>query len=115
MVVVPAHPMRVANTVVLGFEARLLPTGQPALLAFTDLEKLVTALGRYQPWVTIDPDRLAEVAKAAGLPTALDPSVDNDAPRWTLEQLEALAADNAGTPESEDGARTNDREPRSAS
>ena len=92
VVLVPAHPVVSGEAVDVGFETRLLSSGQPALMAFTTLDKLVQALGDQQPWIAVPAARIVGAARTAGFPLVLDPIVDPGAPRWTNEGIQQLAA-----------------------
>jgi hypothetical protein len=60
-------------------------------MGFTSLDKLVAALGEYQPWVASPVGKLLELVGDSTVLVVLDPHVDADAVRWTEDDLKAVA------------------------
>jgi hypothetical protein len=90
-VFVPAHPRypRHGNPVVM-VELMAHPAGPPVPVAFTDLEKLVAALGEAQPWVALPLGGFTKMMRGARLPAVrLDPSMVSTARKWQLADLNA--------------------------
>ncbi len=79
-------------------EARTLADGTVALPVFSTVERLVAALGHYQPWACV-PLRTVQAAMARdGVPqVVLDPAVHPSAWRWQEDSLRAFA-DSLGGP-----------------
>jgi hypothetical protein len=92
----PAYPHPSTGPAEIAFETRLLSSGQPALMAFTEIDKLVGQLGAYQPWIAVGAQRLVDIARTAKVPLVLDPIVDPGVPRWTEQGLRALSGSASG-------------------
>ncbi|MFI1914697.1 hypothetical protein [Nocardia sp. NPDC020380] len=88
-VVVPAHP----RPGVAGADARIeielarLDAGL-ALIAYTTVAKLINQRGRFQPWIELPGQTLAQLPGA--LPVLLDPVDGVVDVVWTAERLQAL-------------------------
>lgn len=95
MLFIPAHPEPASGPDTITLERRLLPGGVPVAMGFTTLDKLVEALGEYQPWVALEAGRLREVLVGTRSIVAIDPSVPHEAIRWTAADVVKAAADKA--------------------
>jgi hypothetical protein len=89
VVLVPAQPVESLSAKGLGFETRILESGESVLIGFSNVDKLVTELGEYQPWIAVTVEELAQAADGAGLRLAIDPTVEANAPRWSRKDFEA--------------------------
>jgi hypothetical protein len=93
ILVVPAHPRREGDAVTgLAIETRLLAGGERVAMAFTSTDKLVAALGEYQPWVAVPAGKIKDLLANTGLIVLLDPVVDAQALRWTAADLATAKA-----------------------
>jgi hypothetical protein len=93
ILVVPAHPSRDGGAVnALQIETRLLPDGHAVAMAFTDLDKLVAALGEHQPWIAVRAGSIKGLLENSGVFVLLNPTIDAQAPRWTAADREKAAA-----------------------
>ncbi|MFF3330131.1 SAV_915 family protein [Streptomyces sp. NPDC002888] len=99
-VFVPAHPRYVDSTDDTGTPARVPfiayelfahPTAGTVALAFTTLDRLVSALGEAQPWVATSLGPLAEGVGAQGVTVRLDPRLTPGPPNWHPADLAAYA------------------------
>lgn len=60
------------------------------MLAFSRLDRLVSALGQAQPWIALPPDRLRLLA---GIGTVyVDPPVAPAAPHWSPGDVDQVSA-----------------------
>ncbi len=93
LVFVPARPGVSGNGRELTYEVRTLADGTLALPVFSTVDRLVAALGRYQPWACV-PLRAVQADMArSGVPqVVLDPAVEESAWRWREDGLRAFAA-----------------------
>ena len=93
IVVVPARPdIRPGHDSDVIFEVRQLSDGGRALPAFTTVERLVSTLGREQPWVALPLRNIQAIMGGAGVDkVVLDPEADPGTWRWQVSDLEELA------------------------
>jgi hypothetical protein len=90
LVYVPAHPRVTDYGKDIGVELRGTDDGELAGIAFSSLERLVAALGEYQPWVAMERDRFTAVVGAAGAPfVCVDPALEM-VQRWSAADVERL-------------------------
>jgi hypothetical protein len=75
----------------VAFELRRLGDGSAGLAVFTDLDRLVAALGEYQPWLKISTlSLLLQLSQAEQrVPAVLNPTVEEGADRWTEADVTA--------------------------
>jgi hypothetical protein len=92
IVVVPARQdIRPGHEADVIFEVRQLADGGRALPAFTTVGRLVSVLGREQPWVALPLQNIQAIMGSAGVDrVVLDPRADPGAWRWRASDLEAL-------------------------
>jgi SseB protein N-terminal domain len=92
IVVVPARQdIRPGHEADVIFEVRQLADGGRALPAFTTVGRLVSALGREQPWVALPLQNIQAIMGSVGVDrVVLDPQADPGAWRWRASDLEAL-------------------------
>jgi hypothetical protein len=73
------------------FEVRQLSDGGRALPAFTTVERLVSTLGREQPWVALPLRNIQAIMGSAGVDrVVLDPEAEPGTWRWQTSDIEAL-------------------------
>ena len=90
-VFVPAHAGVYQGRKEPAFEARERSDGSRELPVFFSLERLVQALGRYQPWVALPLAEVRDKMASAGIDRlTMDPAGSPGMWRWGLEDLEAL-------------------------
>jgi hypothetical protein len=91
IVYVPAHAEVSEGAKKPAFEVRRRADGTQELPVFSSLERLVQALGRYQPWVALPLRELQRAAAAAGVDRlALDPAHPAGTWRWSRDDLDEL-------------------------
>jgi hypothetical protein len=91
VVFVPAHAEVYQGRKEPAFEVRERPDGGRDLPVFTSLERLVQALGPYQPWVALPLAEVRDRMVTAGIDRlTLDPAGSPGMWRWGLEDLQAL-------------------------
>ena len=92
IVVVPARPdIRPGHDSDVIFEVRQLSDGGRALPAFTTVERLVSTLGREQPWVALPLRNIQAIMGSAGVDrVVLDPEAEPGTWRWQASDIEAL-------------------------
>jgi hypothetical protein len=91
VVFVPAHASVSEGAKKPAFEVRQCADGTQELPVFSSLERLVQALGRYQPWVALPLQELQRAASGAGVDRlALDPAGSPGMWRWSREDLDEL-------------------------
>ncbi|MGW6752578.1 SAV_915 family protein [Streptomyces sp. NPDC055006] len=99
-VYVPAHPRyadiadadgRPARVPFIAYELFAHPSDGSVALAFTTLEKLVSALGPAQPWIAASIGPLAEGMRERGARVRLDPEVAPGHHNWQPADLAAYA------------------------
>ncbi|WP_326774348.1 SAV_915 family protein [Streptomyces sp. NBC_01445] len=99
-VYVPAHPRyadiadadgRPARVPFIAYELFAHPSDGNVALAFTTLEKLVSALGPAQPWIAASIGPLAEGMREHGARVRLDPEVAPGHHNWQQADLAAYA------------------------
>jgi SseB protein N-terminal domain len=91
VVFVPAHASVSEGAKKPAFEVRRCADGTQELPVFSSLERLVQALGRYQPWVALPLQELQRAASGAGVDRlALDPAGSPGMWRWSREDLDEL-------------------------
>jgi hypothetical protein len=93
-VFVPAHPryVRAEGPPVFAVELLEWAGTTPVPVAFSSLERLVTALGEAQPWMAVAVGPFSTAMVAAGLPKVrLDPAVPPGVATWRREDLEEYA------------------------
>lgn len=97
LVFVPARPRVSEGSREVTFEARTLADGTVALPVYSTVERLVAALGHYQPWACLPLRTVrAEMGKAGVPRVVLDAAVDASAWRWHYGSLESFADSQAG-------------------
>lgn len=90
LVFVPAHPRVTDYGKDIGVELRGTDGGEVVGIAFSSLERLVAALGEYQPWVAMERHRFATFVGAAGAPlVCVDPALEM-VQRWSAADVERL-------------------------
>lgn len=95
LVFVPAHPRVTDYGKDIGVELRGTDRGDLVGIAFSSLERLVAALGEYQPWVAMERDRFAAFVGAAGAPlVCVDPALEM-VQRWSAADVERLGWEDA--------------------
>lgn len=95
LVFVPAHPRVAGNVKDIGVELRGTRYGEVVGIAFSNVERLVAALGEHQPWVAMERDRFAAFVGAAGAPfVCVDPALEM-AQRWSAADVERLGREDA--------------------
>jgi SseB protein N-terminal domain len=91
IVYVPAHAEVYEGAKKPAFEVRPRADGTQELPVFSSLERLVQALGRYQPWVALPLPELQRAASAVGVDRlTLDPADPPGTWRWSREKLGEL-------------------------
>jgi hypothetical protein len=92
IVFVPAHPdTRPGHETDVVFEVRQVEGGDPALPAFTTLERLVSVLGHEQPWVALPLLNIQQIMGSVQVEQiVLDPEAESGTWRWQASDLEAL-------------------------
>ncbi|MFG3368275.1 SAV_915 family protein [Streptomyces sp. NPDC090032] len=99
-VYVPAHPRyadiadadgRPARVPFIAYELFAHPSDGSVALAFTTLEKLVSALGPAQPWIAASIGPLAEGMRGHGARVRLDPELAPGHHNWQRADLAAYA------------------------
>jgi hypothetical protein len=92
-VVVPARQdIRPGHEADVIFEVRQLADGGRALPAFTTVERLISALGREQPWVALPLRNIQAIMGGAGVArVVLDPEAEPGTWRWQASDLAELA------------------------
>lgn len=95
-VFVPAHPRHPADPSrrpEIGFELLGRQDGsRPVPVAFTDVRKLVAALGDAQPWIAVPVRWFVELMRDSGFGrTYLDPEVEPGTPTWSADAVKAYA------------------------
>jgi len=92
IVIVPARPdIRPGHDGDVIFEVRQLSDGGQALPAFTTVERLVSVLGREQPWVALPLRNIQAIMGGVGVArVVLDPAAGPGTWRWQASDLEAL-------------------------
>jgi hypothetical protein len=91
IVYVPAHAQVQEGRKEPAFEVRQRPDGTRELPVFFSLERLVQALGRYQPWVALPLAALQDALGTDGLDhLAINPAATPGMWRWGPDDLEAL-------------------------
>jgi hypothetical protein len=89
-VVAPAHPASSHGDTSIVFEVRESPRGN-VVPVFSDVRRLVAALGPAQPWVVLPLIKIRELAASGGVhEVVLDPEVESGAWRWSYEDLVTL-------------------------
>jgi hypothetical protein len=95
LVYVPAHPRVTDHGKDIGVELRGTDRGDLVGIAFSSLERLVAALGEYQPWVAMERVRFAAFVGAAGAPfVCVDPALQV-VQRWSAADVERLGREDA--------------------
>ncbi|HEY6423209.1 MAG TPA: SAV_915 family protein [Pseudonocardiaceae bacterium] len=95
LIFVPAHPRVAGNVKDIGVELRGTDDGKLVGIAFSSVQRLVAALGDYQPWVAMERGRFAAFVGAAGAPfVCMDPPLQT-VQRWTAADVERLAREDA--------------------
>lgn len=90
LVFVPAHPRATDYGKDIGVELRGTDGGGLVGIAFSSLQRLVAALGEYQPWVAMERERFTAFVGAAGAPfVCVDPALEM-VQRWSAADVERL-------------------------
>ncbi|MEU7056183.1 SAV_915 family protein [Streptomyces sp. NPDC046197] len=99
-VFVPAHPRyadttdaegRPARVAFIAYELYAHPSGGTVAFAFTELGRLVDALGDAQPWIAVSIGSLAQGMREHGATVVLDPRLAPGQHNWRPEDLAAFA------------------------
>ncbi|MFI6997345.1 SAV_915 family protein [Nocardia sp. NPDC050175] len=88
VVVVPARPR--PDGYGAYFELSAQVTGQPVVIVFSTVERLIERLGRYQPWIMTPAAELSNLLGTTAFAVVLDPSEKVCRVQWTAERLRAL-------------------------
>lgn len=84
----PYEPARAGEVQSVRFELRELRDGSPGLAVFTELERLVNALGVHQPYVKIAVlDLLVQVA-GERISVVVNPVLEDGVPQWTEQAIQ---------------------------
>ncbi|MGH3547736.1 MAG: SAV_915 family protein [Pseudonocardiaceae bacterium] len=95
LVFVPAHPRVTDYGKDIGGELRGTDRGDLIGIAFSSLQRLVAALGDYQPWVAMERGRFTAFVGAAGAPfVCVDPALEM-VQRWSAADVQRLALEDA--------------------
>ncbi len=87
VVVIPARP-KSDGGVEIELSSRV--TGDPVALVFSNVERLVERLGRYQPWMMAPSAAVPALLGTAAITIVLDPSETICAAQWTSQRLQTL-------------------------
>lgn len=88
VVVIPARPRSDGRGVEIELSSRV--TGDPVALVFSNVERLVERLGRYQPWMMAPSAAVPTLLGTAAITIVLDPSETICAAQWTSQRLQTL-------------------------
>jgi hypothetical protein len=93
---VPAQPVHEPDLAPYGLEVRQLADGRYGCTAYSTVERLVEALGMYQPWVAISARELVGFLDRVGVERLyVDTPLPDEAWRWQPGQAAELAAEEA--------------------
>ncbi len=91
---VPAQPVHESGRAPYGIEVRRLADGRYGCTAFSTVDRLVEALGMYQPWVGISAGELVIRLDRVGVDRLyVDSPLPGESWRWQPWQAAELAAE----------------------